>query len=207
MRKSSFKETFQRFFERSIWYSEFLKKISAHTTLLYNEKTEIFEAFCPKIYTNWECLVEDLLIDCLNRDTSKYAKYKDIPLPPHSTRGQCEAFISGLGYFDFRSTGDIKGIAKNILVPNFNPFLHIPTNDGHMIDEFCAIRRYLAHYSRSAKQSLKQLYMTKHGFQHFREPGRFLLANARKAKQSRILDYSHAFFNAADAMAEVLKVN
>jgi len=36
------------------------------------EKRDVFEAYVFKICANWEVLLEDLLIDCLNKDTTRY---------------------------------------------------------------------------------------------------------------------------------------
>ena len=212
MRKSSFKDTFNRFFRQIFWYSNFLEKISNAKRVILNptEKKEILEAFVPKVYVTWEILVQDLLVDCLNRDTSQYAKHKNTKLPRYLSRNVCKSLISGLDYFNFTDTDDIIGKARKILVSQYNCFdpNHISKvkDDLKKIDEFREIRNYLAHYSSHSKQKLLKIYKSKYSLKKFCEPGNFLSAFDKKTNQIRFLDYTSSFFNAADAMSEFLKV-
>lgn len=212
MRKSSFKDTLNRFFHRMVWYADFLKKISSakRVILTPTEKKETLEAFVLKVYVTWEILIQDLLVDCLNRDTSQYAKHKNIHLPRHLSRNVCENLISGLDYFNFTDTDDIIGKARKILVPQYNPFnskdLREVKDDLKKIDEFRKIRNYLAHYSSDSKQKLLKIYKSNYSLKKFCEPGNFLSAFDKQTKRIRFLNYTNAFFNAADKMAEALKV-
>ena len=206
MRKSSFKDTFNRFYIRMVWYIDFLDKISNVNQSILNptEKKEILEAFVLKVYVAWEILVQDLLINCLNRDTSQYAKHKDMVLPPHLTRNVCEVLISGLGFFDIKGMGQLKKIAKDILVPIYDPFRKILKDDSDKIEEFKKIRNYIAHYSSRSKQKLFAMYKSEYSLKKFCEPGNFLSSFDKKTKQTRFRNYTKAFFNAANAMDEFL---
>ncbi len=191
------------------WYADFLKKMfAANSILTTTEKKEIFEAFALKVYVTWEILMQNLLVDCLNRNTSQYARYKDCELPAHLPRNVCESLIAGLGYFNPTDTANIVGIAKNILVPRYNPFGEILKadlkEDREKIDQFRHIRNYLAHYSNSSKRKLLSMYRSKYSLKNFREPGNFLSATDKKTNRVRFLNYTKAFFNAADAMADFL---
>ena len=157
-----------------------------------------------KIYVTWEVLVENLFVECLSWDTSKYAAHKGIRLAQRQTKGVCRGLISGLGYFDFKDTGDLKGKAKRVLVLKYNPFKMIPSDEAKKIDEFCVIRNYLAHYSDSSRQSLMRMYKDKH--LPFREPGDFFFEFDKQNKHIRFAIYTNAFLKAADEMALFLGV-
>jgi hypothetical protein len=181
------------------------KKKEILTEVLSSEKKHIHEAFVLKIYVAWEVLVENLFVDCLSRDPSQYALYKTVKLPKKLTRDVCRGLVSGLGYFDFKDTRDLKGKAKRVLVEKYNPFVKISSSDAAKIDEFCTIRNYLAHYSDSSRQSLGRMYKNKYG-SPFREPGDFFFEFDKKKRQIRFADYANAFLKAADEMAIFLGV-
>ena len=208
MRKSSFEDTFDRFFYWINWYTDLLVKVTEDKRVISfaNEKKEIYEAFVLKICATWEIFVEELLVNCLNRDTSQYADYKAVKIPKNLSSNVCMCLITGLGFFDFKSAGDIKGIAKKILVNKFNPFPAIPKKDAARIDEFLIIRNYLAHYSAKSKQSLMCIYKKNYDFKNFREPGDFLFANDKQTKQIRFANYIDSFLNAADEMGVFMGV-
>ena len=219
MPKSSFKKQFDAFFIRINQYTDLLLKIfeakeviippekrkEILTEILPSEKKQIHEAFVLKIYVAWEVLVENLFVECLSCDPSKYAEYKAIKLPQKLTRDVCRGLISGLGYFDFRDTADLKGKANNILAPRLNPFAKIPRDAGNKIDEFYVVRNYLAHYSGSSRQSLARIYRNKYNLL-FREPGDFFFEFDKENKQIRFANYTNAFLKAADEMAIFLGV-
>ena len=225
MPKSSYKSQFDSFFNSIVQYTDLLLKIfeakevvippekkkEILAEILPSEKKQIHEAFVLKIYVAWEVLVEDLFIECLSRDPSKYAEHKGIRLAKKLTKDVCRGLISGLGYFDFKDTGDLKGKAKRVLNTKYNPFANIPTDAGKKIDEFCVIRNYLAHYSDSSKQSLMRMYRNKYNLK-FREPGDFLFGIVefvefgKREKQTRFANYIDAFMKAADEMAFFLRV-
>lgn len=214
MRKSSFEETFDTFFYWINWYTDLLVKVTEAKRIVSHphEKKEIFEAFILKIHVTWELLVEDLLVDCLNRDTSQYAKYKAISLPRNLTKHTCACLITGLRFFDVRSTSEIKKIANNILVPKYNPFKVFRKKDpavkrdSKRIDEFYLMRNYIAHYSDKSKRSLMSMYDKNYSLTKFREPGDFLFAFDKQTNQIRYANYIYSFLNIADEMATFLGV-
>lgn len=225
MGKYSLKAEFNKFFVRINEHTDLLLKIfeakkvvippekkkEILTEILPSEKKQIHEAFVLKIYVAWEVLVENIFIECLSRDPSKYAEYKGIRLAKRLTKDVCRSLVSGLGYFDFKDTGDLKGKAKKVLAPRYNPFKMIPSDEGKKIDEFCVIRNYLAHYSDSSKQSLMRMYRNNYNLT-FREPGDFLfdivefVELGKRYKQTRFANYTNAFMKAADEMALFLAV-
>jgi hypothetical protein len=225
MLKSSLKRQFDTFFIRINQYTDLLlkvfeakevvippeKKKEILTEVLPSEKKQIHEAFVLKIYVAWEVLVENVFVECLSRDPSKYAGYKGIKLAKRLTKDVCRGLISGLGYFDFKDTRDLKGKAKRVLATKYNPFAKIPPDAGNKIDEFCVIRNYLAHYSDSSRQSLARMYKNKYALT-FRQPGDFLFEMVefvelgKRAKQTRFANYSDGFIKAADEMAIFLGV-
>ena len=170
-------------------------------------KGEIYESFVLKICVTWETFIEDLLALCLSKDVSQYSEYMDTKFPKRPSKELCETLISGYRYFDFKNVDGLKGISKNILVPAYNPFSKIPTNESKKIDEFFQIRNYVAHRSRVAKRSLSRLYREVYHLRRFQEPGAFLLSPLHeKTQEVRFGEYIRAFIDAADAMAKHLGV-
>jgi hypothetical protein len=209
MRKSSVEVTFNNFAYWMNWYIDFLNKVAtAERVVKYpREKKELFEAFALKVHVIWEIFIEELLVDCLNRDSSQYALYMGAKLPKDLSRKECKAMILGVqGYIDFRSVAEIKKISRNILVSQCNPFQAIPKSASDKIDEFYKIRNYLAHYSLAAKRSLANLYKNKYGMQRFREPGDFLFSFDKRSGQVRFGNYVEAFIDAEVKMAEFLGI-
>jgi hypothetical protein len=213
------KSDFSKFFSAMAQYTDLLLKITEakkivvppekekeiYTKLLVSEKRQIHEAFVLKMYVAWELLVENVFIECLYRDPSGYARHKMLALPVKLTRDICRGLVSGLGYFDFRNTDDLKGKAKKALVDRFNPFAVLPRDATDRIDEFYVIRNYLAHYSDSSRQSLAAMYRRKYNLP-FQEPGKFFFEYDTHNKQIRFANYTNAFLKAADEMALFLNV-
>ena len=99
-------------------------------------------------------------------------------------------------------------MAKNILVPQHNPFKEIPPRpNGDRIDGFFALRNYLAHYSDAARRSLQKRYKDRYSLQSFREPGHFLLAKDRKRKIPRMQVYIDNFMDTAGIMVKFLRID
>ena len=173
MKKSSTDKTLDTFEEWMHLYIEFLAKVVRAKQVVKHpfEKREVIEAFVLRIAAVWEILAEELMIDCLNRDSSQLGKHLDLTLDKDLPRPVCRAIVAGLNYFDFKSTGDLKKKAKRILAPSHNPFKAISKGNGQRIDEFFALRNYLAHYSQQSRRSVKRLYTENHGLTRFREPG------------------------------------
>ena len=170
-------------------------------------KHKVIEALAVKAYADWEVFTEDLLVGCLNRDTSRYAEHKGMKLSKHLSRDLCELMVTGLGYLDVKDVGNLKGIANRVLVPAYNPFGEIDGADARSIDDFCKIRNYLSHGSRQAKIALERVYQDRHGVNRFVEPGKFLFAIDRQegqGKLTRLQVYLSAFSTAAEDMAGYL---
>ena len=178
---------------------------------LLAEKKQIHEAFVLKICATWEILAEDVFVECLLHNTSKYKEQTGITLPRKNlTRDICKGLVSGLGYFSFRNAGDLKGKAKKFLAECCNPFKKIPSDITTKINEFYLIRNYIAHRSSAAEQSLKRMYKQTYGIMRFRPPGNFLFdivefeEAGERGKQIRFADYSEAFTMAAEKMEEFI---
>ena len=136
MRKSSLEKTLDLFYERMEWDIDFLTKIHFAKRVVGSreEKTEIYEAFVFKMCATWEILTEELLIDCLNKDTTQFSEFTGFSIPKHLSRNICKAMIVGVRYIDFKSVSDLKRFAKQILVPENNPFKEIPRHLSDSID-------------------------------------------------------------------------
>lgn len=208
MKKSSFENSLLNFHMNMDWDIDLLVKIqwARRVVKSLEEKRSIFEAFVFSICANWEILVEELMIDCLNRDTSRYAEYTGFKLPKNISRETCKAVVIGIGYIDFKSVGHLKQIARQILVPQCNPFSTITTTQGKKIDEFFVIRNYLAHYSYVARRSLLRVYKDVYGITRFVEPGVFLLRQEKGAQIPRMGTYINNFKAAAHKMEDFLGI-
>ena len=224
MQTYSLKAEFDNFFVSMIQYTDFLIKIvkttkiilpphedkEILTKLLQTEKKQIHEAFVLKICATWEILAENVFVECLLRDTSKYEERKGITLPRKLTKDICKGLISGLRYFDCGNMASLKGKANNFLAERYNPFKEVPPDVSRKIKEFYLIRNYIAHRSDTGKQALKRMY--KNYKMRFRLPGNFLFDTVEfiefgeHGKELRFANYSKAFEKAADEMATFLGI-
>ena len=224
MKTSSLKVEFDSFFASMIQHTDLLVKIiktieikvppreekEILTKLLQAEKKQIHEAFVLKICATWEILAENVFVECLLRDTSKYEERKGITLPKKLTKDICKGLISCLRHFDFGNMASIKGQASKFLADRYNPFKEVPPDVSRKINEFYLIRNYIAHRSDTAKQALKRMY--KNYKMRFRLPGNFLFDTVQfvefgeRGKELRFANYSKAFEKAADKMATFLGI-
>ena len=207
MRKSSVKITFDNFLETMEGDIDLLKKLHFAEVVVRTreEKAEIHEAFVFKVCASWEIFTQDLLIDCLNKDTSQYSLHTGYHLPKHLSRDICNAMIFGVGYQDFKNVSHLKSFAKQVLVSVYNPFQKIPRNSSQKIDGCYVIRNYLAHYSYAAERKLKEMYRS-NGMRRFREPGDFLMSITRGENITRSAAYILAFIEASKEMATFLSI-
>ena len=225
MPTSSLKAEFDNFFASMIQHTDLLVKIIKTTKielpqtekkeilpkLLPTEKKQIHEAFVLKICATWEILAENVFVECLSQDTSKYAAYKGITLHRKVTKDTCKGLVSGLRYFDCGNMSSIQGKANKLLTDRQNPFKEISRDVITKINEFYQIRNYIAHRSDTAKQSLKRMYKQSYKMR-FRLPGNFLfdivtfVESGERGREIRFAHYSKAFEKAADEMAIFLGI-
>lgn len=189
--------------------NNFLVKIQGAKNIvkLVDEKRDVFEAYVFRICANWEILVENLMIDCLNKDTTRYREFTGFGIPKHCSRETCKALVLGIGYLDCKSVSDLKRKAKDMLIPKYNPFKEIPSKIGDGIDDFFKLRNYLAHYSELAERSLRRMYLERYDLHCLKTPGAFLLAEDRKKRVPRIELYILNFMGTAKIMAKFLGVD
>src|SRR5690606_16982152 len=110
----------------------------------------------------------------------------------------------GLGYFDLKNASNLKSIAKKILVKEKNPFEKISNESKNHIDNFYALRNYVAHRSNKSKKNLMNTYQ-KYGQKDFIEVGQFLLEKANNDKTTiRFQDFGSSFWLAAFNIMEFL---
>lgn len=206
MKKSSIANTLNNFDEWMDVYVSISDKIAGDSKLFTEreEKIELIESLVLKICAQWEVLVEELMIDCLNRDSSQYSEFIAENLPKHIPRAQCMAMIQGMGYVDFKGVSDIKRKAKLILTDELNPFKEIARGDGNRIDELYKFRNFIAHLSNQSHRTLKKVYFTKYQLKRFQEPGRFLMAIDGKTKKPRLDSYINSLDTSVLTMANYL---
>ena len=204
MKKSSAQITYDDFYAHISWDWYLLDKIEGARAVVkaVEEKRSVFEAYVFHVCADWEILIQDWLVDLLNKDTSMYKEYTGFDVSKHISKGTCKAIILGTGYFDFKNVGDLKSKARKILVPNCNPFEAITNINARKIDDFYTLRNYLAHYSDYAERQLDKMYRNRYGLRTFRQPGEFLLTIDRKQQLTRMDMFIINFLETADAMAK-----
>lgn len=131
MRKSDIQKTFEKFIINIFWDWEFLDRIQSARRVVRTvyEKRSVFETYVFSICASWEILVEDLFIDCLNKDTSAYKEHTGFEISKDLSRETCKAILCGIRYIEFRGIEELQGVANNILVANYNPFKAIPSKN------------------------------------------------------------------------------
>lgn len=168
------------------------------------ETSEIVEAFTVKTICDWEWYIEKMICECLNVDTSQLSKELDLKLPLKITIDECIGYLNGLGYFDLKSVGNLKAIGKKVLINNKNPFQKICTEAKSHIDDFYALRNYVAHKSNKSKRTLLKVY-EKYNQNDFIEVGEFLLDKTNKSNNTiRFQDFGGSFWLAAFNIMEFL---
>ena len=207
MRKASPELSLRSYQEGIDAVLDLLSKVVSCDRLTFSaaDKRELAEALVFKVTAEWEVLVEELFVDLMNKDNSQYAETIGVSLPKHQTRDQCQAMLIGTGYFDFKNCGDLKGLAKNYLVTNLNPFRALSASTSQKVDELFVIRNYLGHYSIRAEKKLANMYRNRYGMQRVSEPGRFLLARTR-GNRIRFQDFLDAFVTAPRELAAPLGI-
>lgn len=203
MRKASFKKSFNNFDKNISWDFEFIEKVYNSKSLDNFEKGAIFDGFVFRIDTNWQTLVEDLFIDCLNHDNRKYIIYTSYKLPRQISREMCRAIVIGLRYVDWSKIDLVKDRAIKLLVDRYNPFKAITNQQAKRILEFNIIRNYLAHYSNYQRQRLYNMYKNIYNFKVFREPSDFLMSKYGKYS-TRLHLYINNFISSSDNMKRYL---
>ena len=207
MRKVDVQLTFDDFTGRLRWYQAFIDRVCrGRIVRAADERMELLEAFLIRIHTLWDRFGERLLIDCLNRDTSQYAEHTDRNIRKHLSRDECAALLEGLGYLDFKSVGNMKGIARKVLLDRYNPFKTIPDEAGRRIDELYQIRNYLAHGSNQSKRALRKAYKDGWSAKRFTEPGSFLMHKDRATGKPRFSSYTDALVETASEMGLFLGI-
>ena len=206
VKKSSPQQTFDQFDELLSWYIDFIGKLIGARRVVgrLEEKKELLQALALRLVSLWETHVEELLVDCLNRDCTQYGRYMGLRISKNVRRDICRAMLTGLGYLDFKSTADLQSKAKRILVPQYNPFKAIPKPARAKIDEFLHVRNYIAHQSLAAKRALMADYRNNHTLTRFKKPGDFLWATNPKTKRIRLAEYVIALDDAWRAMRKEL---
>jgi hypothetical protein len=203
MRKGSIELTLDSYLWELNTFIDILNKvIDSNSVFSKDEKSELFEAFVLKACAAWEEMVENLFVDCLNRDSKQYSDYMELSLPKHMSHNQSRAMIVGIGYFDFKGVNDIKSKAKHILVDEFNPFKNIPTGVGKKIDEFYKFRNFIAHRSIRSELSLKKVFTATYKLKKIPKPGHFLLAHDNKIQGPRLGTYMKAFIDAVIVLGD-----
>lgn len=183
----------------------FAKVLMLRDKLFSNyEASEIIEAFTIKTICDWEWYIEKMICECLKDDTSQLAKQLELNLPKSISIDECVAYLNGLGYFDLKNVSNLKSIGKKILTKSNNPFEKISNESKNHIDDFYALRNYVAHRSNKSKKTLMNIFQ-KYNQKEFVEVGQFLLEKTQKEKTTiRFQDFGGSFWLGAFNIMEFL---
>lgn len=203
MRKASIKQN-HRDFEENL---DVLDKVAAQivTRQIGADLTEsnvLAEGLALTLAGYWEEVLDEDFVDALNRDTSAYAERVGIELPKNLTRNICFGLLVGDGYLDFRSTGDIVGRSKKVLVPANNPFDHLTRTVRTSIDHFYILRNYLAHRSQRAYRAYRAMLETDFEYKLVVQPGVFLRVKGNSLGKSRLEFFLYRFREASKAIRQ-----
>ena len=209
--KSSLESAFNRFYDELEFYGLFLGEIVKPGVSVTQEAMEermIFEALAVKIHASWEVFIRDLMIDCLSCNISKHAKSMGVSVPQRNpSREVCEMMLTGTGTLRLGNATNVHKTAERRLVQKYNPFKEINKADVGKIDEFHAIRNYIAHQSSRAKRDLENIHRG-YKLSSFVDPGTFLAtivyAPELNGKYTRLGLYINSFSSASDKMHRYL---
>ena len=167
-----------------------------------DERNALAEGVALTLAGYWEEVVDEDFVDALNRDTSAYAETVGIQLPKDLSRDICFGLLVGDGYLDFRDTGQIVGRARKVLVPANNPFDHLTRTVRTSIDQFYALRNYLAHRSHRARRAYADMLETGFGYQRVVKPGAFLRTRGDSLNKPRLGFFLYRFREASVAIRQ-----
>lgn len=206
MKKSSFQKNHDDFEMWLYIYADLIDGILRAKRVIRdkNDKFELVEALMLRIASLWDMLVEEDLIDALNKDPSKYAEELQLRLRKQYSRDECEALLVGTRYLDFKSVEQVQDFAGRYLVDEHNAFRLIPADSRTLINEFTVtMRNYLTHYSSFTRRAYERLMKKKCRFKNIRQPADFLVARSRQSGNRRLDDYLDAFFTASEEMRKI----
>jgi hypothetical protein len=210
MRKASVQRTLRELKRLAALYERTFEDVINCPSFIFDteQKSELVEALAIRLCTTWSFSVEDLMVDCLNRNSTKFAETVHAKrLPKNLPRSQCELLLRGTGYFDIKNVRDLNDKAKKYLVSSHNPFKSISTSDATKINDLITIRNFVTHYSTKSRHALyEQVYKNVHRRKKFNHPGPFLIAKDRKTGRARMHTYFDAINSAATSMASALHV-
>jgi hypothetical protein len=171
---------------------KYLKATYIISTVL--EKRLLAETMVVRLCGNWEYLINEDLVSCVNKHPSKLSEYFGVKISKHPSKNLCRALIIGAGYKDFKNCANLIDYSKKVISDGCNPFPKISAANRKKVDEAFIIRNYVLHLSAVSKRRLKDIYTNDYKLRKFIEPGKFLLAN----KALRIWQYFKAFESAGN---------
>ena len=108
MNKSQLYTNFWSIMDYIIRYEKLIKKIiSNESKFIKTEQIIMIELMATRLISVWDSFIEDLLIDCFNKDTSKYSQESWYKIPKHLTRDTCASILNWIGFFDIKSYSDL----------------------------------------------------------------------------------------------------
>ena len=204
--RSSIESGFARFLSELEFYRLFLYAIvtpEVRVTRAAMEKRMLLEALAVKVHASWEGFVRGLMVDCLSCDTAQYAQSMAVTVPEQPSRDLCELMLTGTGILRLGNASQLRGIARDLLMPAFNPFKEIGKADVSAINEFQTVRNHIAHQSRQSRRGMERVYQ-RSKLDPSLPPGDFLATSVNGHGSAdtapRLGIYLDAFLSAAETM-------
>ena len=110
MKKSSIKKTLANAkdnFSEDRDHVELLKGLRHEKRITRKELGFLTEALVLRIHASWQILMEDLFIDCLNQDTTKFRETSGYKIDKNVCRELCKAIVFGEEDSRLRANGDV----------------------------------------------------------------------------------------------------
>lgn len=148
------------------------------------EKRMLLESLLLRTCALWESFIEKELVYVVHLNSSNFKENFGLPLKTNLNYGLIRAILYSDKYQDFHDIETSRKYFKKILSSDYNPFIHIRTEQIKKIKFSYILRNYLSHYSDYSKQKLTNAYKREFGYKKFIEPGSFLLIKKGKNFQN-----------------------
>lgn len=211
MNKPKLNSNFYWFFETTDYFLELIEKILNAKDVFWDKygtyKKELIKALLITYLTEWETFIKTLLVDCFNKDTSKYSNYVWRKIPKHITKNTCFCILSWIWFFDFKWIYDAKAFSKKIINNEYNPFLiksDKVTECCKKIEEYYIIRNFITHWSMKSYNSYVKILKENYKYKISIDVWNFLIKKLPDWSY-RIKDYIDHFYGLAEEFIIFMK--
>jgi len=176
-RKKSIKKSAQDFAKRADELVTFLGTTTQGAT--DEHASWLHDYAVIRLYREFESLMLDALVGCINNDTTTVSAQKGIKFPKHLSDEVCEYLVTGGGYFDFKGRdGLIKLLKKFVPDGHFLPAAVKKAGYKTALEQLSALRNFAAHNSAQSREAA----LAATGNERIRSAGAWLKRQGRFGK-------------------------